>query len=167
MRISQRPIISIEKKTIDKYLETLVLLFFVLLIAIPFYFYSSLPETIPIHFNAHGEADGYSSKALIWLLPIIGILTHFLFKWLNKRPHILNYPVKITEENAKKQYSLALRIMRIIDLLTLMLFSNIVYQIYAISINEVNQNTPWYPILYILLIFFALGVYLYLARKKE
>ena len=35
------------------------------------YHYPNLPETIPTHFNAMGEADAQGSKSNILLLPII------------------------------------------------------------------------------------------------
>lgn len=37
--------------------------------------FPSLPSTIPSHFNAKGEVNGYSSKATIFLLPAVGTFT--------------------------------------------------------------------------------------------
>lgn len=40
--------------------------------------YSQLPEIIPIHFNSAGEADGFGSKYIIWLLPLLGGFMYLL-----------------------------------------------------------------------------------------
>ncbi len=68
------------KKTTPNLLIALVLL------AIPFgyaaYVYPSLPDTIAIHFNIKGEADGFGGKDSIFLVPGImaatGLFTFFL-----------------------------------------------------------------------------------------
>jgi uncharacterized membrane protein len=62
------------------------LLLALLLLAIPFgyaaYIYPTLPETIPIHFNYKGEADGFGGKDSIFLGPgilgAVGLFTFFL-----------------------------------------------------------------------------------------
>lgn len=62
------------------------LLLALVLLAIPFgyaaYLYPSLPDTIPIHFNLKGEADGFGGRDSIFLGPGImaatGLFTFFL-----------------------------------------------------------------------------------------
>ena len=48
-----------------------------ILVAIGFgytaYHYSDLPDTIPIHYNASGQADGFSDKPSLWLLPVLAL----------------------------------------------------------------------------------------------
>jgi uncharacterized membrane protein len=45
-----------------------------------FYYYDSLPERVPIHWNAQGEIDGYTSKNTgIFLLPLIEIIVAIIF----------------------------------------------------------------------------------------
>lgn len=33
------------------------------------YLYANLPETVPTHWNAHGEIDGWGSKSILWIIP--------------------------------------------------------------------------------------------------
>lgn len=40
--------------------------------------YGQLPETIPTHFNASGQADDWGSRKMIWLLPCIGLVTSIM-----------------------------------------------------------------------------------------
>lgn len=37
--------------------------------------YRSIPDTIPTHYNFAGDIDGYGGKGMLWLMPIIGIVT--------------------------------------------------------------------------------------------
>ena len=60
------------------------LLLVVVFILVPFgyayYIYPSLPDTIPTHFNASGEADAWGSKDSIFMLPIImGVVSLLVF----------------------------------------------------------------------------------------
>ena len=73
-----------------------------------------MPETIPTHFNFKGEADCYGSKSNLWILPGIAILIYSLFSILNRFPHIHNYMVNITEENAMKNYRFSSRMLRFV-----------------------------------------------------
>ena len=64
----------------------------ILILGIPFiyatYLYPELPETIPIHFNLKGEADGWGGRDSIFLGPAIiafaGLFTYFLLANIKK-----------------------------------------------------------------------------------
>jgi uncharacterized membrane protein len=95
------------KKTTPNLLLALVLL------AIPFgyaaYVYPSLPDTIPIHFNIKGEADGFGGKDSIFLVPGImaatGLFTFFLLN------NIKNFDPKryqVADDGLFKKLALAL-----------------------------------------------------------
>lgn len=75
--------------------------------------YTSMPETIPIHFNIKGEPDGYGSRLTLMILPAIATLTIPPMVLLSRYPHIFNYVVKITPENQLVQYRLAARFIRL------------------------------------------------------
>lgn len=38
--------------------------------------YWHLPDRVPCHFNLRGEADAWSSRASIWLLPVLGFVLY-------------------------------------------------------------------------------------------
>jgi len=66
-----------------------------------------LPSRIPAHFNGKGEIDRWGSKWELIILPAIGIVLYAGLAVLSRFPHVYNYPVRITEENAPRQYALA------------------------------------------------------------
>jgi uncharacterized membrane protein len=118
-----RPKIRIELTTADKMVEILgwsvLLATWVFTIAS----YSSLPDIIPIHYNGAGKADDFGSKINMLMLPIIASILFVGMTIANKFPHVFNYPNKITEENALRQYTNATRMMRYLKLVLVVLFS--------------------------------------------
>ena len=88
----------------------------------------NLPERIPTHFNIAGEPDGYGSKSTLWILPVTAVIMYIGMTILELFPHIYNYPVEITPENAVRQYRIATRLIRILKTIIAILFSFLSYQ---------------------------------------
>jgi uncharacterized membrane protein len=74
------------------------------MIIVAFIFYQRLPEEIPRHFNAKGEVDAYGSKDLIWFLLGAFIFMNVMLYFTIQYPRFINFPVKVTPQNAQKQY---------------------------------------------------------------
>ena len=123
----KRPKIKVPFTTADKALEVSGGIALLLLWALVIYFYPQLPDTVPIHFNLHGEADGFGNRQTMFLLPVIATLLFTILTALSSYPHTFNYPVKITEENALRQYTIAVRMMRFLKLGIVILFGIIEY----------------------------------------
>lgn len=116
-----------ELSNFDKTLEFLTiaaLLFSIFYTAVN---YAGLPETIPTHFDSNGNPDSYGNKIMIWLAPAISIVICLGLIILNKYPHYFNYLVKITPENAQRQYLLAQSMLRKLNLLIALMFLFVTY----------------------------------------
>lgn len=118
-----RPKIKLRRSASDWLLDFVAFAFLVILIAIPVINYGSLPETIPVHFNASGQPDGYGGRGTLWLLPAIGLFMYIMMTIIEQFPQIYNYPVEITEENAERQYRNAGRLIRTLKTVILLVFS--------------------------------------------
>lgn len=114
---------SPDMETADLVWEGLSILALLLLLVLPAAYFTDLPDSIPQHYNARGEADGFGSKRIIWALPVIGAFLFGLLTLLSRMPHIYNYPLQITEENAPYQYKLAARMIRMLKALILLMFA--------------------------------------------
>ena len=125
---TNRPIINVPIEPIDVIIDLVSVTFLLIILGYTFYVYPGLPDTIPVHFNGSGEVDGYGSKITIWLLPVISIVMFVGLFILNKYPHMHNYMVNITEENALKNYRFSTRVLRIVNLLCVFLFAFIQYK---------------------------------------
>jgi uncharacterized membrane protein len=120
--MEHRPKITIRPNRADKVVEGLSYAFLAATFVQALYAYFTLPDTVPVHFNIKGEADGYGSKISILPLPLISVISFVGMTILNRYPWIFNYPVKITPENALKQYTSAVRLIRWLKLSVLLIF---------------------------------------------
>lgn len=125
-----RPKIKGEVTTVDTILNVLGILLLLTLWGLVLYQYNKLPETINTHFDAAGKVDGRGSKNTLLILPAIGTITFIILSVLNNYPHLFNFPVKLTEENVQRQYTLACRLIR---LLNAGLMLSLVIALYAIT----------------------------------
>ncbi|MGV6830604.1 MAG: DUF1648 domain-containing protein [bacterium] len=136
---SNRPKIKVEKESHDVIVDIIVILILIAIWVYPAMNYLNMPDTIPIHFNAKGEADNWGAKNFIWMLPIITTLTVGLIMFLNQYPHLHNYMVNITEENAYKNYQLSTRVLRYANLYVVLLMIVVTFEIVQKALgNDLN-----------------------------
>lgn len=90
--------------------------------------YTPLPDTIPIHYNGAGQADGFGGKGNILTLPLMATVLFTGLTILNRFPHIFNYPTPITTDNALRQYTIVTRMIRYLKLIVVVIFGLIVLQ---------------------------------------
>ena len=160
-----RPKIKVPLEGLDIILDLISATLLVLLIAYTVISYSELPDTIPSHFNAKGEADGYSEKVMLWMLPALGVVLFFGLYIINKFPHKHNYMVNITEENALKNYRLSTRIVRFTNLFIMFIFGIITYSIVE-SANGNNSNMDSWILPLIIGISILLPIAILIYQKK-
>jgi len=115
--MNKRPRIKIPLTALDYILEIVALLVVLATIILYVVYWIFSPEE-------------YSIKILLlFTLPITSIFIYAMLTILNKYPHIFNFPVNVTEENAFFLYKTATRMMRWIKLLCCLLFAYIVWVI--------------------------------------
>ncbi len=162
---TNRPKIQVPLQGLDIILDMLSLTLLLLMIIFTIMSYSELPETIPSHFDSNGNVDGYSSKTFLWLLPAIGLVTLIGLIFLNKYPHMHNYMVNITEENALRNYRLSTRIIRFTNLFTMLVFAIIVYAIIESAKGHTFNFGSWFIYVIIGLSILAPVGILFYSRK--
>lgn len=126
--LKERPVIKIPKEKLDWAFDIITFLCVGWLWMYCIISYSALPDNIPVHYNELGFPNSYGSKDTIWLIPSIVTVVVVALFFLNKYPHLFNYAVNITEENALKQYRLSNRLLRVISMNVAAMFSYIVYK---------------------------------------
>ena len=126
-----------------------------------------LPDPIPRHYNAAGEPDAYGSKYTLMILPLLAIAIYFTFNYLNQKPYIFNYPVKITEENAEQQYTLAMNMMSALSTGVILTFFYISWRTVSIANQEVSGLGWWFMPAFLLLTFVPIIIYLVQSKAKN
>lgn len=162
-----RPIIDVPKEPLDLFLEGLAWIAVLAMFAYPLYYYGSLPDKIPTHFGPTGQPDAYGAKSSIWALPIICLITFLIFIVLNRKPHIFNYPTKITAENALTQYQSATRLMRLLNAIITLFMAYITYGMVQTALGNqsgLDSNAIW---IFMAAIFGITGYYFWQSQKNK
>lgn len=129
------------------------------------YFHS--PEIIPVHFNALGKADSYGSKTTIWFLPALATAIYAGLSWLNKFPHVFNYMVSITEDNALKQYTNATGMLRFLKLAVVFIFTAIILITYFTAQGDIKGPGAWFLPVMILLVMLPTIIFVVKSLKEK
>jgi uncharacterized membrane protein len=80
----------------------------------------SLPDTVPIHFNFAGKADGWGSKNVLWLIFVVVLPIYAMFTYLSFNPGF--YRSRMTERNIEEQYRITSKMARTVKAFILLAF---------------------------------------------
>lgn len=163
----RRPRIRPEWTGIDWTLEILAFSLLVMLIATPFCSYDLLPEKIPRHFDAMGQPDAWGNRQMVWSLPIVGLVLYAGLSYINRFPHVFNYPVQLTAENAPRQYRVATRAIRALKLCVVAAFAWINFQTVRIALGESAGLGRYSLLLLIIAVFGVVGYMIYKSLKAQ
>jgi len=164
---NNRPKISPGLTTWDRWLEILSIIFLIILLVLPAYFYSKLPESIPKHFNSAGEPDAFGDKITIWIVPVTGLILFIVLTILNRFPHTFNYLVRVTENNANVQYTLATRMVRVIKFLITAEFAYLTYHTIQTGLGNAAGLGAYFLFTTLVLTVGTLSVYIFLMLKNR
>ena len=125
--------------------------------------YPTLPDRIPIHYNADGVIDGYGGKSMIWgLLAIMWIIV-IVMSVSELFPKCWNIPFKVTKENHSRMMTLTWHFISTTKLLVASLFACVV----IMCMRGENLSAMFMPIVLTVLCANSLFwvVRLFLSRK--
>ena len=167
MATESRPKVRLDPSQADWILEGLALTGLLMLVLLPTAYYGELPDIIPQHFNARGDVDDWGPKSVLWLLPAVGLGLYLLLTLINRWPHIFNYPVKITPENAARQYQLATRLIRVLKAVIMLVFSYLCWGIIQSALAEKSSLGPAFLWITLGLVFGTIGWYVWTAFRGK
>ncbi|MBP1948019.1 DUF1648 domain-containing protein [Virgibacillus litoralis] len=125
--MKNHPKIKVSATKWEKFFNTASVIILICSIVYVVQAYNSLPESVPTHFNAKGEADAWGNKGTVLLMPAIAFVSFIIMYFVTKAPHTFNYMVKVTEENATRLYTPARTFMAAINLEMVAIFSYIAW----------------------------------------
>lgn len=112
MKNRSRPVLHLPRTPLETLLGVLTVFGLIAVIAVTAWGWLILPAIIPTHFGFSGAPNAYGGKGSLLTIPILSVCLTVLLAVLSRFPHRYNYPCQITEENAPRQYALALLLMR-------------------------------------------------------
>ena len=161
------PKLKLKLTILDYLIEILGLLLFSSTWIFILSIYKSLPDIIPIHYNAFGTADNFGKKWMILSLPIVSTVLFIALTLLNYFPESFNYPTKINEDNALIQYTYATRLIRYLKLVIVFIFGILLYQTTRYPLNQNDGLGIWFLPLFLGLIFIPLIFYVLKSVKSK
>ena len=164
--MKERPKIKLPLTLFDTIIEVTSCLALVAFWVMTIFAFTTLPESIPTHYNGLGEVDGYGPKATIFFLPVLGTVLFAFLTYIIKKPETFNYTVEITEENALAQYTNATKLLRFMKLALLILFIVIDYKTIATSNGASDGLGKWFLPFTIALIFVPVVFSVYRSFRK-
>lgn len=168
MKINEngRPILMVKATIYDKALEVAGIALLLMLWAFCFYSYSNTPEIVPIHFRADGSPDGYGDARTVFLMPIIAVFLFVLMSSASRHPENFNYTVTITPENAERQYTKMLRLMKWVKISVIIIILLIEFFSFNVAIGK-SDRLPQWLLLVVFVLVFAPVVYFLIKSGKE
>jgi len=110
---SERPAVSPPTLSgLDIALEILAIAGLIIMIGLIADLWPALPASVPSHFDITGQPDEWGSKNTLLIFPIAGLILYALTSLAVRFPRMINYPVRITPQNAQRQYTLVVGMMR-------------------------------------------------------
>lgn len=158
--------INLEKSVLERICDALALIGLALFIVLIAAYWSKLPDTIPIHFNLAGKADGWGRKATILVLPGIALFIYVTMTLVIQSSKNINYPVPITPENAERQYRLARHLLAVMKTAVVWGLLGLTWLILRTALSEGAQLGSWPAFVLVGSVFAIIGGYFVLALKK-
>lgn len=155
-----QPKLKLNQQRSDLIVEVVAGIALLILIGIPIYYFSVVPDNVPSHFNLFGQADSYKQKGIIWLLPILGTILYLALTVLQRIPHHFNYIIEITEANAERQYRLSIRLLQILKTIVTAVMAFVLYASIQTAFGNWNGLGNYFIPVFMVLIFAVIIVFL-------
>ncbi len=156
--------IKMEGITVGKFWSLSPFLLYLLLIALEFITYPSLPDVIAVHFDAAGNPNGWSSKGSFLisysLFALFAPAFSYLFIYLGKKYPMYIHPGKM---RFPRDAFLKMTILSM-DIMTIILIS-VYYSIYIYAVEKIVVPWTWFLIVTIILILVPIGYLVYKWRR--
>ena len=162
-----KPRINPPFRSVDVIIEALAAICLIYMIIQLIVVYPDLNQKVPTHFGSSGAPDAWGDKSSMLIIPIVSIVLYVGLTLLNQYPHLFNYPIPITEENANRQYQYAKSLLTTLKFTTCGLFLYI--QLQTISVAKQIQSGLGTYFLVVLLIgsFIPIVIYFVISARNK
>jgi uncharacterized membrane protein len=162
---SQRPKIKLARTQWENSFDLLAIIAIIYSIYIILANYSALPDSIPSHFGLSGKPDAYGGKATILLLPIVSMFLYVGMALVARFPHVFNYPVKITLENAEREYILARQFLSTVRAEIVCMFAYLTWNMVEVALGKsIGIGSLFLPVI---LVSLAISIIIYIVKARR
>lgn len=152
-----------EFKKVNKILDILTLLYFIVSVITIIFLWMNAPDRIPTHYGFNGQVDAYGSKNTVFILLGLLVVVYIALRLISNYPNIFNYPIPITDSNREKQYNIAATFMRILNLEVVSLLCYLSMQC-LMEKAKLSSLGTWG---FLVIIFVTLGIQIFVSLKNR
>ncbi|MFD1848973.1 DUF1648 domain-containing protein [Oceanobacillus bengalensis] len=162
MNTFSNPILYLKRSKFEIVFDIISVVMLVVSIFYIIFTWSSIPSEVPGHYNFAGEVTRWDSKGMLFLLPIIGLITWIPLTFLERYPHVHNY-IGLTEENAERLYRNSIRMINVLKNEMLLFFVILNFESVYVSKNTLEQSIfgGWDVAIFFIVVFGSLGYYIW------
>lgn len=142
---------------------------FVLIVSSWLYLYlnfADIPETVPVHFNLYGEADGFGEKGKLYTLQYFATGLYLVMVVSGLFPQFHTIPATLTEANTEGKYKLSVQMMRWLNVIMCLIFFVMVVTSVYNALNGIAKQNMWVVLLLIVALFAVIIKYWSKLAKK-
>jgi len=165
--MEKRPVFKIEMQLSDKVIEAIAYIALIALWLFICIIYFKLPETVPTHFDMSGTADSFGDKESVFMAPGICTVLFVMMSFIQHKPQWLNYPTEITPENALKQYTFAMKMIRFLKLSIVIIFGLIELHTYKAAMGMNAESGKYLIITVLALVYIPVFYFLIQSSKSQ
>ncbi|RNF38718.1 DUF1648 domain-containing protein [Planococcus salinus] len=159
MNLKKQPVFKIEKTFLERLFDWIGIFSFLAATIFLIIEWPSIPETVPMHFDASGEADGWGPRWTIFLLLAVGLALWIGLYFLEKVPHVHNY-LNLTEQNVRQQYKNSQLLLNVLKNEILVFFSYFTWSSVQIAKGQADSLGTWALPVFLVIIFGSLGFFM-------
>ena len=160
-RSYRRPVLDIPLTRTDRVVAVVGVIGTVLLVALPVFAWSGLPDEVPIHFGISGDPTSWADRRMIWFLPALGLILTSSMALLARYPHVYNFPVPVTDENAPQLYRLSRSMVIWLAAEIAVFFAFIEWTMLRTATGNAEGLVSIFVPLYLVLVFGTIGYFMY------
>ncbi|MGI6360741.1 MAG: DUF1648 domain-containing protein [Bacillota bacterium] len=165
-RKKNRPILKIPRSNLDIALELLSLAGILVLMAIFFINWPTIPSEIPMHFTGDGSVDTWGSKNFLWLFLLLAVGLYIGLLLGGRKPHLFNYSIPITEDNAEHIYKGSVLFFNIVKSILMWIFVVILNAMIKTSLGETVYLGAWMIILISILAITMIAFFVWCHKNR-
>lgn len=167
MKTPDRPRLELPRTPAEWMVEAFGGLGLVLILAATAWLWPQLPERIPMHFDFAGNVDRYGSRGEWFLLPAVALAVYAGLTFLARVPHRFNFPVRITPENAARQYRLGRLLVTGLKAAVVWLFLATMVEVGRVALEPGTSPSPFVIVVPLFLMFAGIAAYFVAALRAR
>lgn len=162
--MKSQPNINVPATSGEKLFHLLALVLFIGIIIYISLTYHSLPDQIPTHINIKGEVDNWGNKISILGLTLVSVPIFIILYFLGKVPHLHNYPVTVTKDNAVQLYKQSRFMFALLNFEIMGVFFLIIWEF--VQIAKGNAGFGDWSFAFIIAVIFITVIYFFIKMRK-